>query len=367
MPTALRGKSASVTKKLIQETPSYSFIQAVRLLERSCAYNLDAPKTSRLNTIAKYSPPESETIRFHTNQKLEFFSADINSIYKEPHNNSGQWNILVNMMGLTGSEGVLPYHYTELILQRLKAKDKSLRDFFELFNHRTISLYFQASVKYKLPIEYERKRLNTAKQEKDLYTNALLSIMGLGTKHLSNRLYTEDESLIYYSGLFSQQVKTTSGLKQILQRHFSIPIKIQEFIGQWQDLIDDVRTRLVSRALPTGQNARLNYSAILGKKGWYAQGKIRIVLGPIDSKFLKRFSPGTTTLKAFNEVVRLYAGIECDYDFVIQVKRQDIPKKLVLTKKASPILGWNAFLPKSESNNNPNEIVNIVVSPARLQ
>ena len=37
----------------------------------------------------------------------------------------------VNFMGLTGPMGVLPYAYTELILERLRAKDKSLQSFLE--------------------------------------------------------------------------------------------------------------------------------------------------------------------------------------------------------------------------------------------
>ncbi len=365
MSTTIRQKSPSVTQNLIQKTQNYSFVQTVRLLERSCAFKSQSSLQQPYNVVAKFSPPETEIIRFHSNQKLEFFSADLSSIYKNTGNS--QWNIPVNMMGLTGAAGVMPYHYTELILQRLKLKDTSLRDFFDLFNHRTVSLYFQACVKYHLPIEYERKRINTEKPENDLYTNALLSIMGLGTKHLRNRLYTDDESLIYYSGLFSQQVKTASGLKQILQRHFSIPVQIEEFIGQWQDLIDDVRTRITSRTLPTGQNASLSRSAILGKKAWYAQGKIHIVLGPLDNDTIKHYSPGTKTLKALNEIVRLYVGIECNYDFIIQVKRESIPEKLTLNKKSPPILGWNACLPKSKNNDNPHETIDITVAAARIQ
>ena len=368
MSSTSRQQSSSVTQHLIADTASFSLVQTVRLLERSHAFNSGSNLNERNNSIAKYIPPESEVIRFHTNQKLEFSPADINSAYLQPKShNAKQWHIDVNLMGLTGAAGVLPYHYTELILQRLKLKDKSLRDFFDLFNHRTISLYFQASVKYNLPIEYERKRLNGHNTEKDLYTKALLSIIGLGTKHLNNRLHTDDESLLHYSGLFSQKVKTTSALKQILQRHFSIPVEIKEFVGQWQDLIDDVRTRLTSKAQPKGQNARLKCSAILGKKGWYAQGKIHIILGPLNLHQLERFAPGTSTLKALNEVVRLYAGLECDYDFVIKVKRSDIPNKMILNKKASPIIGWNAWLPKRTTQYNLDETVDITVSAARLQ
>jgi len=362
-------KNTSVTQQLTNNAPAYSFIQTVRLLERSCFYgvvkNSDAKK---IMPIAGFAPPETETIRFHSNQKLDFYSSEISDINMQKQGQ--QWHVLVNMMGLSGASGVLPYHYTEMILQRLKIKDKSLLKFFDLFNHRAISLFYKASIKYRHPFEYERKKLShNSTKEKDTHTQALLSLIGLGTKNLEKRLYTDDESLLFYSGLLSQNVKTSSGLKQILQRHFSIPVEIKEFVGQWQPLIDDVRTRLTSRALPKGQNACLSRSAILGKKGWYAQGKIQIILGPLDKKQLHHFSPGTQALKALNEIVRIYAGMECNYDFVIRVKRSDIPNKVVLSKKTPPIVGWNTWLPKSANNKSrkENETVDIVVSPNRLK
>ena len=42
----------------------------------------------------------------------------------------------INFMGLVGPMGVLPIHITELVLQRMRAKDFAMRDFFNIFNHR---------------------------------------------------------------------------------------------------------------------------------------------------------------------------------------------------------------------------------------
>lgn len=363
-------KNTSVTRKLTETPQDFQFLQAVRLLERSSVFEKEGSQSSiSSGAVARFLPPANESIRFKTHQSLAFASSEVASIHRvEKTSGADQWQMVVNLMGLTGSMGVLPYHYTELILKRQKQKDETIENFFDLFNHRILSLFFQASVKYHLPIQYERSRLhNTGKDSQEPQTRALLSLIGMGTEGLSNRLYTKDESLIYYSGLFSQQVRTSTGLKQILRSHFNIPVKIDQFVGQWQELIDDVRSKLADIDNPSGRNVCLGRSAMLGKKGWFAQGKIHIILGPLDKSQLKKFAPGTYALKALNELVRMYVGMEHDYDFIIRVKKNNIPDKIHLDKDSPPIIGWNTWLSSKASGfTDRNKTLDISVSASRL-
>ena len=59
--------------------------------------------------------------------------------------------MMVNFMGLTGPAGVLPLYYTELIIGNGCAAERSTRcaSFFDIFNHRMISLFYQAWEKYR--------------------------------------------------------------------------------------------------------------------------------------------------------------------------------------------------------------------------
>lgn len=365
-------KNTSIINKLSEAPYDFRFLQAVRLLERSAMFENkkdDGKYIFNKQPVALFTPPNTETIRFSSNHALNFSPSEISNISKSINiKDKIKWDLSVNFMGLTGAQGVLPYHYTEMLLKRLKMKDESLSDFLNLFNHRTISLFYQASNKYKLPIEYERKKLNPPKTKvRDDHSQVLLSLIGLGTKNLNNRLYIRDESLFYYSGLLSQQVKTTSGLKQILRSYFNIPVEINEFIGQWQDLIEDVRTRLPGKENPGGQNNCLGRSVMLGKKGWFAQGKINIVLGPLSKEQLKIFSPGTKAIKALNEIVQIYAGMEYSYDFIIKVNRSDIPDKIQLSSNKRQIMGWNTWL--SSRSNEPaqnKETLEIKISSSRI-
>jgi len=369
-------KNTSISKQLLEEPHKYGFYQTVRLLERITRMSGDNKAKDKqqlfANPVARFVPPESEAVRFHTNQTLRFSSSEIAKISskkkKKSVEASRQWHLFVNFMGLTGTQGVLLYHYTELILKRLKLKDDTLMNFLDLFNHRTISLFYQAATKYRLPIEYERKKLNPPRiVKRDSHTQALLSLVGLGTGHLTDRCYTRDESLLYYSGLFSHQIRTASGLKQILENHFGVPITINEFVGQWQELIDDVRSKLATKEQPLGQNISLGRSVMLGRRGWFAQGKVRIIIRPQNKKQAQIFALNTKALYAMNEIVKLYLRLEHDYDYIIRVKRRDTLDKAQLLAKSPPVMGWNTWLvSKSKQEYKEGETLDIAVSAKRF-
>jgi len=368
MPTASRRKSSSVIKQLTENPGDFSFDQAVRLLERSTIYRVTQAEKTNNNPIGRFMPPQTEFLRFSTNQTFSFPVSEVNSVIPGIKNAKiSQWKVGVNFIGLTGANGVLPYHYTETLLQRNKNKDRSMENFFNLFNHRTTSLFYQASSKYNFPVEYEKKRLKTAKTDSyDQYTRVLLSLIGLGTKHINDRLYTRDESLLYYAGLFTQKIRTATGLKQIIHDHFSIPVEIKQFIGQWQGLIDDVRTRLPGINID-GQNNRLGRNVMLGKNGWFSQGKIKIVLGPLSKNQFYRFAPGTSTLLALDEIVRLYLDMEHDYEFIMRIKISEIPDRIKLSSKTPPIIGWNTWLSSNKGGfPDRTETVDIPVTSRRI-
>ena len=354
-------KNSTIIGKLTEQPYLFSFKQAVRILERSNHYT-QKEHESVTQAVGLFMPPKTECVRFTTRQSFSFPSSEIQSLtpVKDDDGKKNQWQMELNFIGLTGSNGVLPYHYTETVLKRLKVKDSTIKAFYNLFNHRTSSIFFQASIKYFAPLEYECNRLHN-KAVTDNFTKMLLSLVGLGTKHLSERLYTKDESLLYYAGLFNDNVRSASGLKQILESHFSLPVQIKEFVGEWQELIEDVRTRLPFNGI--GQNNQLGRTVMLGKKGWFSQGKINIILGPLTKKQLAKFSPHTPLLKALDELVRLYIGFEHDYSFILQIMKKDMPQSAKFSSKNPPMLGWTTGLSTaSHGYKEGNTIINIPVS-----
>ena len=134
----------------------------------------------------------------------------------------------VNFMGLTGPMGVLPYAYSELILERARAKDYSFAAFFDIFNHRVISLFYRAWQRSRFPITYPA--------EAGSLTHYLLDLVGLGTSGLRDRQEIEDEALLHYVSLVAMQSRSAAALEQIIADYFEVPVEIQQFAGAWYSL-----------------------------------------------------------------------------------------------------------------------------------
>ena len=119
----------------------FEFFQAVRILERLFQHS-----------VGTDANPEDEVVRFRAHQSLLFPPSEIYGIVEQP---DGRLSMTVAFMGLTGPSGALPRHYTELVIDRLRHKDRTLRDFLDLFNHRLIALFYRAWQKNRFWIGYE--------------------------------------------------------------------------------------------------------------------------------------------------------------------------------------------------------------------
>lgn len=368
MSTTRGRKNPPVIETLREEYYKYDFARAVHLLEQAVA-NAGGNGWAQ-NPVARHTPPATEVVRFHSTPSLSFPAAELSAVEdRKGAAGAMQWHLHVNFMGLTGSSGVLPYHYTELVLKRLRRKDRALAAFLDLFNHRLISLFYQASIRYRLPIEYDRASAGQVLHfGVDTHTKMLLSLIGLGTAGLTRRLSLPDDALLQFAGLFSKTVRTVTGLRQIISRLFGIRAEVHEFIGQWQDLIDDVRTRLPGPVAPHGQNNQLGKTVMLGRRGWFAQGKIRIVLGTLTKAQTDALAPGMPTLKALDEVVRLYINYEHDYDYVMRIRQRDVARPMRLIAARPPKLAWDSWLAaKADGRPSDDRTVEIPVSARRLR
>src|SRR5262249_58870542 len=111
---------------------------------------------------------------------------------------------------------------------------------------------------FYIPCERGEYRL----PEPDVFTQGLFSLVGLGLPPLRQRLrvarweprddrwqertlaQVEDLGLLYYAGLFARRTPSAAPLEGLLEDYFGLPVRLQQFQGQWLQLDAANQSRL---------------------------------------------------------------------------------------------------------------------------
>jgi type VI secretion system protein ImpH len=298
----------SIEDVLFEEPYRFDFFQAVRLLE------LINPEQA---PIGRQNSPADEVIRFRSHTTLAFPPSAIQEI-EPPRDGIGPARITAAFMGLTGPLGVLPRHYTELLLERTRRKDFALRDFFDIFNHRLLSLFHRAWEKYRFPVAYEQA---AARSGEDPFSQHIFDLIGMGTEGLRGRVAFDEEALLFYAGLLGQHPRSATTIAAILSDYFDLPIAIKQFAGEWLDITPENRTRLG----PGDSNNQLGVSAVAGIRVWDQQAKFTLRVGPLTFAKFRRFLPNGDSFRPLIEFARYCAGQEFDFDVQLVLRASEVP------------------------------------------
>ncbi|HEX3866544.1 MAG TPA: type VI secretion system baseplate subunit TssG, partial [Gemmatimonadaceae bacterium] len=168
--------------RLLDEPYGYDFFQAVSLLEQ-----LLPDRAS----VGEYAVPDEEVVRFETSTPVGFPASEIQALSENGADEP--LRMVVNFLGLTGPQGVMPLDYSLYAAQRIRAGDRGFKDFLGLFDHRIISLFYRAWAKTHAGIGFGEG------DSRDWLTKQLLNIVGLGTPGLQARLAVSDEQLLYFA------------------------------------------------------------------------------------------------------------------------------------------------------------------------
>lgn len=327
---------SSIEDRLFAEPYCFDFVQAVRLLRhfyphRSC--------------VGLFESPGNEIVRFSVHASLAFPASQLQELIER----RGAAPVMrVNFMGSIGPLGVLPLYYTELVAERLREKDETLRDFLDIFHHRLISLFYRAWEKYRFPVGFEQ-------QEQDDFSQYLLDIIGLGTPLLQDRQQIADQSLLYYSGLLAQQPRSAEGLKLILKDYFNVPVEIEQFLGAWYRLEPDSQCNLSETPLDSQE---LGFGAVVGDEIWDPQSRIRVILGPLSLKRYLDFLPSGTAYFPLCNLVRFFAGYEFDFEAQLLLQREETPGCEVGGEgDTAPQLGWLSWSKTRDLEYNPCDTI----------
>lgn len=337
--------------ELLKNSEQFEFFQAVRLIERAA---LEQSHGRSFNRIGGNDGPHNEAIRFRALASLTFPAGQISSIAQPVARSTAKielspHELTVPFMGLTGPAGVLPEHYTSLVIERShqRHKDHALREFFDLFNHRIISLFYRAWEKYRFPFAYERNQ-QEGRQDDDLFTTCLYSLVGLGTNYLRNQQVFDDQAMLYFGGLFATRFRNAASLQQLIAGNFNLNAEVVQFQGQWLYLPEESQSSMPSTACRSGLNLALGQTAVAGSRVWDVQSRIRIRLGPLSWAQFSRLLPGTASMSCIRDMVRMYVDVNLDFDVQLILLREEVQFcRLEDSDSYRPMLGWNVWLGKS--------------------
>ncbi len=326
--TENRDTLRKIVKRLASQKASQGFFQAVRCLLKASG-----------TTLGRNLKPCEEGIRLRAEASEAFPASEVAAIAIEEGERAIP-TIDASFFGLYGPSGVLPQHYTQLVIDRIRKKDTGLRDFLDIFNHRLLSLFYRAWEKHHFPVAYETA--NQAQVE-DLVTECLMHLVGLGNRSVRDRLEISDNAWLHYGGLKALDGARPDALEGIVSDHFNVPAEVTSFQGEWLRIPIEEQTRLGSAQLGETNNNALGVDAVAGQRTWAVEHRFRVSLGPLRLDAFNRFVPNGRLNVPLAQMVRTYVGPQFDFDVQVNLHREDVVGTEVGEQSTSR-LGWNTWL-----------------------
>jgi type VI secretion system protein ImpH len=316
-----RQSGAPLKHRLFEEHYNFSFFKAVSLLESLL------PVESSLGQTLE---PNQEAVRFSVKPSLAFPGSDISKLEQSEDGRPAKME--VTFMGLIGPAGVLPHWYTELVVERIWQKDHSLAGFLNIFHHRLITLFYLAWKKYRFEASY-------LPDARDRLSHCLLSLAGLGTAGLIERIGLPAESLVFYSGLLSRSIPSALAIASAVEYFAGTQVNIEQFIERMLPISPEDQTRLGAA------NCRLGVDAVAGTFIRECTTKFRVNLGPVGYEDFLRFLPTGDLLHPIFALVRCMVGIEYEFDITVFLKRDEVPPCILGEETTTaPRLGWSTWV-----------------------
>ncbi|MBU2114834.1 MAG: type VI secretion system baseplate subunit TssG [Gammaproteobacteria bacterium] len=303
--------------ELQQQPSAFDFYQAVYSLERQFS-----TEQKRWQGVGRDGFPAKELVRFKAVQHLGFPGQPVTKITPRTSQASGAdagtppaVDMHVSFIGLTGPSGVMPQHYSEMVLQRLKQRDKTMRDFFDLFNHRLVSLYYRAWEKYRFACQYEM-----ASDNDDSFTQVLSRLSG--ARHALG---------LYYAGAFSAPQRSAQQLKQLLTDLLQTDIQILPLQGRWLSLAQSEQSALTKRSAKQGQHAALGQSAMLGSRVWDVSSSIEVQI-KVQPQTAGQLLPGSYQYSLVQTLLADFLPDALRVRLSLVGQRQDFPTATLSTR-----------------------------------
>ena len=319
--------------RLERDAARMDFFQVLRLIENA------HPQLPRIGASLR---PRDDAVRFGQEPSLTFNPTQLAGFLRA--DGAARARLGVHFFGLLGANGPLPRHMTEYVRDRLRnGGDGTMLAFLDVFHHRLLSLFYRARAQAEPAISLDRP-------DSDRYADFVGSLFGIGAPALRRRDEIGDFAKLHFAGLLANNARPASGLTAILREYFGLPVAVEQFVGHWMRLPEEIQTRIGRR--DTGN--RLGISAVLGRSVWDSQSKFRIVIGPMGLDDYERLLPGGASLRRLLAWVRNYVGMALEWDVRLVLRKEEVP---ALRLGRGLRLGWTTWPMSAPPARDPDQLL----------
>ena len=294
--------------------------------------------------------PVYEPLRFRAAAGQGFPSAELTDATLE---DDGKAGLTVAFMGLTGPSGVLPDHYSDLVVQRRRSRDPAFADFLDLFNHRALSLFYRAWAKPRLPVRFQEAQQPLG----DPFSRALAAVIGLGLDAQRPRAALGEGGLLGLAGSLGRRVRTPGAVRRLVAAFLDMPVEVREFYGRWIDIAPADRTRLAAPRPGERSFSGLGVDAVAGSQVFDVQSRFRVRLGPMGLAEFQAFFRPDGPRRLLEQVVREAVGPAIDFDLQLVLRHEETPALRLDDAQAPGLLGQTTWLGSATVKRDRDEAV----------
>ncbi|WP_176461072.1 type VI secretion system baseplate subunit TssG [Janthinobacterium sp. PC23-8] len=247
----------------------------------------------RLLTRASASAP-APTLRFRADLSAAFPAREFSSLNARQ---GGVVEIGTANYCVASILGPLPEPFTEWVRDLERARAPAMADFLNIFNQRLNTLRFELKAAQKIA-------LNTLPPEHTGHAHVLASLMGVGSHDLRRQLPLPPRAWLALAGLLANSRRSASTVTRVLSCFLGAQVSLIPMLGAWHTLEGDDQNRLGQQRHQLGQDA------VLGRRVWDQQARVRLVIAGVSYARLCRLLPPNLAELRARQQERRQAGAD---------------------------------------------------------
>lgn len=283
----------------------FQFAQLVSIIERARHAGV---------SVGEAGPASKEAIRFRHDPSLGFPAGDVAAVkMRAPRHGLVFTEITTTFLGLIGASSPLPTPMTEDVLAN-DDEGGSLRNFYDIFHHRLISLFFRAWKKSRMYVTHRS-------DGGDSLTKRALAFVGVDAFGAPPTLGLPPIDLLALAPLLAVRTRSSRTLEVVLGRAFpGIDVGVESFVARRVLLSDEQRAKLGI------QNGGLGRNFTIGRSVLDRTGRFGVQIGPVDYELFEALVPGGQHHAKLREVVQQFTRGVLEAEVEVVLKDDQAPR-----------------------------------------